>query len=69
AAFYLEMPKNDTLIVVNVHLESQRLSTDDRSLYSHISRHPEEMDDMKGGVRTLLSKLSVSSIERAKQTD
>lgn len=25
AAFYLEMPKNDTLIVVNVHLESQRL--------------------------------------------
>lgn len=69
AAFYLEMPKNDTLIVVNVHLESQRLSADDRSLYSHISRHPEEMDDMKGGVRTLLSKLSVSSIERAKQTD
>lgn len=58
----------DTLTVINNHLESNKLTTDDRETYVRMIKSPETAD-MKRGARQLLSKLAEATAIRARQTD
>ncbi len=66
AVFELLLASGDTLRVVNCHLESMRLSPDDRKQYSNMVRNPED-----GGVeahsRRIVSKIANASVVRAQQ--
>ena len=57
-----------TLTVINNHLESNRLSPEDRAFYDSMIRHfnPEKLDMVKS---TLIDKLSSAYLIRAEQAD
>jgi endonuclease/exonuclease/phosphatase family metal-dependent hydrolase len=58
----------DTLTVVNNHLESNHLSSDDRSTYEDMIKDP-ETKKVKTGARYLLRKLASTTPTRAEQAD
>lgn len=66
--FLLRMGHNDTLRVVNCHLQSMRLSIEDRNNYHKIIENPEGAD-VEGSSRMLISKISRASVMRAYQAD
>lgn len=57
---------HDTLLVINCHLESMHLSLDDRKGYHAMVSDPEN-SEVEEASRTLVSKISNASVERAKQ--
>jgi endonuclease/exonuclease/phosphatase family metal-dependent hydrolase len=58
----------DTLTVVNNHLESNKLSTQDREVYREMMNDPEK-DKVKSGSKLLLGKLADAVAIRAPQAD
>lgn len=67
-AFRVLLAPEDTLLVVNNHLESMHLSQEDRTQYRDMVRSPEETEVKSGSVR-LVSKISRAAVERARQAD
>lgn len=68
AAFRLLLAPEDTVTVVNCHLESMHLTPEDRKQYHELVRQPEETD-VEGSSRMLVSKLSRATARRALQAD
>lgn len=67
-AFYLTPSPQDTLIVVNTHLESMHLSSEERSHYHQIVRNPDKADEITGK-RAVLEKIATSGRDRALQVN
>lgn len=67
-AWYLKVG-NDTLIVINNHLESTHLSKEDRSQYRQLIKGDMESDTARASSRHLLSVFSESSAKRAPQAE
>lgn len=67
-AFYLKKG-DDTLLVINNHLESTHLTKNDRSNYQEMISGRMGRDTMRAESRLLLSKLSAASAKRASQAD
>lgn len=67
-AFYVELAPKDTLIVVNVHFESMRLSGHDRSQYHKLIRNLSEADTIQGK-RAIVSKIASASLKRGAEAD
>lgn len=67
-AYYLTPRPNDTIIVVNAHLESMHLSSEDRGQYHAIVKHLNKANQI-GGKRTILSKIANYGCLRAMQGD
>lgn len=59
---------NDTLMVINNHLESNKLTIDDRETYVKMIKSPESTD-VKKGSRLLLTKLAEATSIRSTQAD
>lgn len=58
----------DTLMLVNNHLESNKLTKEDKNIYEEMLKDPEK-EKVKSGMRHLLSKLAEASAIRAPQAD
>ena len=67
-AYYLKI-KDDTVIVINNHLESTHLSTEDRTNYKKMLHGKMERDTVKAESLLLIEKLGHSSAIRAVQAD
>ena len=67
-AYFLKV-KSDTLLVINNHLETTHLSTEDRQHYQEIIKGKVKRDTLKDESILLLSKLGNSSAIRAKQAE
>ena len=65
-AFFLQIG-SDTVIVVNNHLESTHLSTDDRQRYKAMMRGDMDRASTKEETRLILDKLSKAMAQRAEQ--
>lgn len=68
AAFYVELTPKDTLVIVNVHFESMRLSGHDRSQYHKLIRNLGEADTIQGK-RAIVSKIASASLKRGAEAD
>ncbi len=68
AAFFLQIG-NDTVVVVNNHLESTHLSMQDRKDYHQMLQGDMNSDDTKQQTKKLLTKLSSSMAKRALQAE
>lgn len=66
-AFWIDI-KGDTTIVVNNHLESNKLSQEDRKKYKQLVKTPEEAP-VKSNIKLLSSKVKDASRTRAYQAD
>lgn len=60
--------EGDTLLVVNNHLESNRLTVEDKSVYKSMIFDPEK-EKMENGMRLLMRKMSNASVIRSPQVD
>lgn len=60
--------ENDTILLINNHLESNKLTTDDREQYVRMIKSP-ETSDVKASSRMLLKKLAEAIPIRAQQAD
>lgn len=58
----------DTLLLINNHLESNKLNPEDKEVYEDLLRDPEK-DKMKKGIRHLVGKLANAAAIRAPQAD
>lgn len=67
-AYYLLMG-NDTLLVINNHLEGTHLSRDDRSHYQDILKGNMERDSARAESMFLVGKLEKSAVRRAPQAE
>ena len=65
-AFYLKV-NDDTVIVVNNHLESTHLSFDDRQRYKDVLRGNMEREDAEAETLLLIEKLSKAMASRASE--
>ena len=66
-AYHLKW-EQDTLLLINCHLESNKLTPEDKEMYVQlIEKH--EKEQVKAGVKVLLRKLSDASAIRAPQAD
>lgn len=59
----------DTLTLINSHLESNKLTKADKVIYEEILATPSETDQVKEGMKHLIKKLSEASSIRASQID
>lgn len=59
---------NDTLTLVNCHLESNKLTMEDKTAYVDMLKSP-ETEKVKSGTRLLLKKLAEAAAIRAPQAD
>ncbi|NDW13546.1 endonuclease [Bacteroides sp. 214] len=59
---------NDTIVVINNHLESNKLSNEDKGIYKELITSPETAQ-MKQGAMRLLKKLGEAAVIRSKQAD
>lgn len=59
---------SDTLTVINNHLESNKLTSDDKEIYLRMLKSPETAD-VKAGSRHLWRKLAEASVIRSHQAD
>lgn len=59
---------NDTLTVINNHLESNKLTKEDKEIYEELISAPKE-EQMKNGARHLINKLAEAYAIRAPQAD
>ncbi len=67
--FLVKLAEEDTLRVVNTHLESMRLDKDDRKMWSDMVHQPDTADISQTKQKKLLSKLAASAAIRAEQAD
>ena len=67
-AWYLKVG-NDTLIVINNHLEATHLTKDDRDQYRQIVHGDMESDTARAEYKRLLAKLADASTKRAPAAD
>lgn len=58
----------DTLLLINNHLESNKLTQEDKEVYEDLLRDPEK-EKVKNSVRQLVSKLADAAALRAPQAD
>lgn len=65
---YILKVGKDTLTLINNHLESNKLTKEDRGIYEGIIKDP-DAQKMKTGFRQLARKLAEASVIRAAQTD
>ncbi len=68
-AFYLLRKNNDTLIVVNAHLESMHLSDKLRNEYSELIKNPQKGTKDLGTKVSLLRSIAKNGVVRAEQAD
>ena len=68
SVLYLIKIENDTVAVINNHLESNKLTMDDRELYSAMLRSPKK-SDLKGNSKMLGGKIAEAGAIRARQAD
>lgn len=68
SAIYSIKKGEDTLTVINNHLESNKLTQDDREIYVQMIKSPEKVDVTKGS-QLLLNKLADATAIRARQAD
>jgi len=66
-AYYIKV-KNDTLVVVNNHLESNKIIRSDVETYQGMVDAPNK-ENVSSGMRKLLKKLAEATAIRAKQAD
>ena len=59
---------DDTLLLINNHLESNKLTKEDKVVYEDMLRDPEK-DKVESGMRQLVSKLAEAAALRAPQAD
>lgn len=59
---------NDTLLLINNHLESNKLNFEDKVMYEAMLRDPEK-EKVKTGMRQLVRKLADAAVIRAPQAD
>ncbi|MDR1003750.1 MAG: endonuclease/exonuclease/phosphatase family protein [Prevotellaceae bacterium] len=74
AVIYELLIDNDTVMLINNHLESNRLTKDDKVVYENLLNLPEQMripdkEEVKSGARLLINKLAEASTIRAQQVD
>ena len=67
-AYFLQI-QNDTVIVINNHLESTHLSLEDRARYQTMLKGGMERDTARAETSMLIDKLGQSMAVRARQTD
>ena len=67
-AYYLKV-KNDTILVINNHLETTHLTTEDRNNYKKMIRGRMERDTVKTESMQLVEKLGHSAAMRAAQAE
>jgi len=67
-AWYLKVG-DDTLIVINNHLESSHLNSNDRDHYEQMMEGNMEGDTVRAVSRSLLAKLAQASVKRAPAAD
>lgn len=60
--------ENDTLLVINNHLESNKLNSEDKEIYNHLLKSPNQQNVEEGG-KLLLHKLADAVKIRAVQAD
>lgn len=60
--------EDDTLIVINNHLESNKLNSEDKEIYNHLLKSPNQQNVEEGG-KLLLHKLADAVKIRAVQAD
>ena len=68
AAFFLQIGQ-DTVIVINNHLESTHLSPEERQRYKDVLKGEMETDSAREETRLLISKISAQMSKRAPQAD
>ena len=68
AAFFLQVGQ-DTVIVVNNHLESTHLSPEERQRYKDVLKGDMETDSAREETRLLISKIGAQMSKRAPQAD
>ena len=66
-AYQMKIGK-DTLLLINNHLESNRLKRQDKEVYEEILSSP-QTEKVKSGSRQLLQKLANAAVVRARQAD
>ena len=59
---------DDTLLLINNHLESNKLTKEDKVIYEDMLRDPEK-DKVESGMRQLVGKLAEAAALRAPQAD
>lgn len=59
---------NDTVLLLNAHLESNKLTRSDKAVYENMLTSPEK-ETVKSGLRLLIRKLAKASALRAPQAD
>ena len=64
--YYLLPPGQDTIRVINAHLESMHLDGTDRGQFHSIVKHLNQADTIKGK-KTILRKIANAGVERARQ--
>lgn len=65
---YILKVHNDTLTLINNHLESNKLTKEDRGIYEDMIKEP-NAKKVKTGLRQLIRKLAEASAIRASQVD
>ena len=60
--------EGDTLLVINNHLESNRLTAEDKSMYKSMIFDPQK-ENMENGIRLLMRKMALASEIRSPQVD
>ncbi|MCH5302753.1 MAG: endonuclease/exonuclease/phosphatase family protein [Prevotella sp.] len=72
-AYYLQLSPADTLLLLNVHLESNHLSSEDRAMYKALLKNgmkgEVKGDTVKAESRYLLGKLTDAARKRAPQAE
>lgn len=58
----------DTITLINNHLESNKLTKEDKIVYENMLKDP-DAKKVKSGIRQLLNKLAEASVIRSKQAD
>lgn len=59
---------NDTVMLLNAHLESNKLTTSDKAVYENMLTDPEK-ESVRSGLRLLVRKLAEATALRAPQAD
>lgn len=65
---YEILVNEDTITVINNHLESNKLTKDDKIVYETMLKEP-KVDNVKSGARLLINKLAEASAIRSKQAE
>lgn len=69
SAMYQLLIDGDTVVVINNHLESNKLTIQDKKAYYEMMTSPPEKQKLKQGVSLIVSKLSEAMAIRAYQVD